>query len=98
MLMYFFVGFFLNFILRQSIIVDQSQAVNSILFFNPHGGHYMDDAGHVHGPKLSFIALTLHFAIVVNGVRTRVLLQSFPLSQRPFSCVFFSSNCHVVHP
>jgi hypothetical protein len=52
-------------------MVEQSQALNSI-FFNI-------DAGHVHGPKLSFRALTLHFAIVVNAVRTRVLLQSFPL-------------------
>jgi hypothetical protein len=47
------------------------------------------DAGHVHGPKLSFRALTLHFAIVVNAVRTRVLLQSFPLSHA-FVLFFFT--------
>ncbi len=86
-----FCGFFFKFHLATIIMVDQSQAVNSIFFKNPHGGHYIMDAGHVHGPKLSLKALTLHFAMVVNGVRTRVLLQSFPLSQRPLSCFFFPS-------
>jgi hypothetical protein len=76
------------------IMVDQSQAVNSILFFSSWRPLWRPLYGWCWtmfmGPNWSFMALTLHLlAIVVNAVRTRVLLQSFPLSQRGFCAVFF---------
>ncbi len=56
------------------------------------------------GPNWSFRALTLHLlAIDVNAVRTRVLLQSFPLSKtpciilkpKPFNMYFGIKEYHI---
>jgi len=46
--------------------------------------------------QTEFQSTNITFAIVVNAVRTRVLLQSFPLSQA-FALFFFTLSC-CVHP
>jgi hypothetical protein len=70
------------------IMVEQSQAVNSIFLILIEGIIWMLDM--FMGPNWSFRALTLHLlAIVVNAVRTRVLLQSFPLSK---NCLHYAKT------